>query len=175
MLLQNWSTLNKSGGGPWPEERSSHAACCLNYGQQFPQSLVTGGLDRHRQPLADIWILDVHRGKWRKVRLKPTKLLLLGIYNVPTTPWEVLFRYNAEREESRLTTFSLFSPYLCYTYILILQPFSLVKLPDLKFCIRNKRTIDVYTVLVFTHHTARRRSKPVSAKSTHFACHFADW
>ena len=68
VFLQNWNKLNKSGGGPWPEERTGHAACCLNYGQQFPQLLVTGGLDRQRRPLADVWILDIHRGKWRKVR-----------------------------------------------------------------------------------------------------------
>ena len=60
--------LNKSGDGPWPEERSSHAACCLNYGQQFPQLLVSGGLDRQAKPLADLWILDIERENWRKVR-----------------------------------------------------------------------------------------------------------
>ena len=83
VFLQNWSKLNKSGGGPWPEERESHAACCLNYGQQFPQLLVTGGWDRQGRSLADVWILDMHRGKWRKVKLKPTKLLLLGTSTYP--------------------------------------------------------------------------------------------
>ena len=67
-FTQNWRKLNKSGDVPWPEERSSHAACCLNYGQQFPQLLVSGGLDRQRKPLADLWILDIERGNWRKVR-----------------------------------------------------------------------------------------------------------
>ena len=56
VLLQHWIKLTKSGGGPWPEERSSHAACCLNYGQQFPQLLVTGGVDRQEQ--ATIRCLD---------------------------------------------------------------------------------------------------------------------
>ena len=73
-ILQNWTKLNKSGGGPWPEERSSHAAVCLNYGQQYPQLLVTGGLDRQSKPLADVWILDIERGSWRKVRLEYTQL-----------------------------------------------------------------------------------------------------
>ena len=68
ITLQSWSKLNKSGGGSWPEERSSPAACCLNYGQQFPQLLVTGGLDRQSRPLGDVWTLDVERGKWREVR-----------------------------------------------------------------------------------------------------------
>ena len=67
ITLQNWSKL-KSGGGSWPEGRVYHAACCLNYGQQFPQLLVTGGLDRQSRPLGDVWTLDVERGKWREVR-----------------------------------------------------------------------------------------------------------
>ena len=73
-ILQNWTKLNKSGGGPWPEERSCHAAVCLNYGQQYPQLLVTGGVDRQGKPLADVWILDIERGSWRKVRLEYTQL-----------------------------------------------------------------------------------------------------
>ena len=67
-LPQNWRKLNKSGDGPWPEKRFYHAACCLNHGQKFPQLLVSGGLDRQRKPLADLWILDIERGNWRKVR-----------------------------------------------------------------------------------------------------------
>ena len=58
-----------SGDGPWPEESSSHAACCLNYGQQHPQLLVTGGVNRQGKALEDAWVLDVDSGKWRKVRL----------------------------------------------------------------------------------------------------------
>ena len=81
--------MNKSDGGLWPEERSYHGACCLNYGQQFPQLLVTGGLDRQGNPLADAWILDIHRGKWRKVKLKPTKIIFV-IHLL--TPWEILLR-----------------------------------------------------------------------------------
>ena len=66
--LQHWTKLSKSGAGPWPEGRDSHAACCLNYGQQHPHLLVTGGADRQSKPLADVWILDIERGSWRKVR-----------------------------------------------------------------------------------------------------------
>ena len=73
-ILQNWTKLNKSGGGPWPEERSDHAAVCLNYGQQYPQLLVTGGWIRKSKPLADVWILDIVRVSWRKVRLEYTQL-----------------------------------------------------------------------------------------------------
>ena len=67
-FTQNWNKMNKLGDGPCPEERSGHAACCLNYGQQFPQLLMSGGLDRQGKPLADLWILDIERGNWRKVR-----------------------------------------------------------------------------------------------------------
>ena len=73
IILQTWSKLGQSGGGSWPEERSHlcHAACCLNYGQQYPQLLVTGGLDRQSKPLSDAWILDIERRQWRKVCLEP--------------------------------------------------------------------------------------------------------
>ena len=66
--LQHWTKLSKSGAGPWPGERNNHAACCLNYGQQHPHLLVTGGWDRQGKALADVWILDIDRGSWRKVR-----------------------------------------------------------------------------------------------------------
>ncbi len=52
---------------PWPVGRSDHAACCLNYGQDLPQLLVHGGWDR--KVLGDLWILDVHTGKWAEVRI----------------------------------------------------------------------------------------------------------
>ena len=67
IFTQNWRKLKKSGDGLWPEERTVHAACCLNYGQQFPQLLLSGGLDRQYKPLADLWI-HIERGNWRKVR-----------------------------------------------------------------------------------------------------------
>ena len=60
--------LKQSGRGPWPEGRVSHAACCLNYGQQYPQLLVYGGLNIMGKALEDVWILAVERGNWRKVR-----------------------------------------------------------------------------------------------------------
>ena len=61
--------MKQSGRGPWPEGRSAHAACCLNYGLWYPQLLVYGGLilNRPNGPLEDVWILDVERRNWRKV------------------------------------------------------------------------------------------------------------
>ena len=48
-------------------ERSDHAACCLNYGEEHPQLLVTGGTKSSDSSLNDAWILDVISGKWREV------------------------------------------------------------------------------------------------------------
>ncbi len=56
-------------GEPWPVERSSHAACCLNYGQDHPQLLVYGGMDYGLKTLGDMWMLDVDIGKWSEVSL----------------------------------------------------------------------------------------------------------
>ena len=54
-------------GAPWPVERASHAACCLNYGEEHPQLLVTGGVDNNGTTLQDAWILDVKSGRWSEV------------------------------------------------------------------------------------------------------------
>ena len=48
-------------------ERTDHAACCLNYGEEHPQLLVTGGIGRKDCTLQDAWILDVKFEKWREV------------------------------------------------------------------------------------------------------------
>ena len=66
-------------GEPWPESRLHHAACCLNYGDDHPQLLVFGGLDEDRNVRADMWILDVDDGKWKKV----WKLANHGLYMSP--------------------------------------------------------------------------------------------
>ena len=66
-LSQEWTKLERPEGAPWPAERSSHAACCLNYGQDHPQVLVTGGADMNGNALSDMWILDVQSGRWREV------------------------------------------------------------------------------------------------------------
>ena len=66
-LSQEWTKLGKPEGAPWPVERSAHAACCLNYREEQPQLLVTGGVDKNGKTLQDAWILDVKSGKWRKV------------------------------------------------------------------------------------------------------------
>ena len=66
-LPQKWTELEKPEEAPWPVERSSHAACCLNYGEENPQLLVTGGVDRNSNILQDAWILDVNSRRWREV------------------------------------------------------------------------------------------------------------
>ncbi|XP_064393168.1 uncharacterized protein LOC135340740 isoform X2 [Halichondria panicea] len=54
-------------GEPWPVERACHAACCLNYGQDHPQLLVYGGLDKGKETLGDMWTLNVDAVKWTEV------------------------------------------------------------------------------------------------------------
>ena len=49
--------------------RSLHAACCLSYGEEYPQLLVSGGLDEDDNNLRDLWVLDVEAGTWKEVRL----------------------------------------------------------------------------------------------------------
>ena len=66
-LSQEWTKLERAEGAPWPVERSSHDACCLNYGEERPQLLVTGGWDKNGNTLQDAWILDVNTGRWREV------------------------------------------------------------------------------------------------------------
>ena len=66
-LSQEWTQLDRAEGVPWPAERDSHAACCLNYGQDHPQVLVTGGQDKNDNAINDMWILDVQSGRWREV------------------------------------------------------------------------------------------------------------
>ena len=48
--------------------RSSHAACCLNYGDDQPVLLMTCGVDDNDNTLTDAWLLDVNSGRWREVR-----------------------------------------------------------------------------------------------------------
>ena len=66
-LSQEWTKLERPEEAPWPVERIAHAACCLNYGEEHPQLLVTGGLDKNDTTLQDAWILDVNSGRWRRV------------------------------------------------------------------------------------------------------------
>ena len=66
-LFQEWTKLERPRGALWPVERSSHAATCLNYGEERPQLLVTGGVDSNDTTMQDAWILDINSGRWRKV------------------------------------------------------------------------------------------------------------
>ena len=66
-LPQEWTKLERPKGAPWPVERASHTACCLNYGEELPQLLVTGGVDKNGKTLQDAWILDINLGRWREV------------------------------------------------------------------------------------------------------------
>ena len=55
-------------GVPQPIGRWYHAACCLNYDDDHPKVLISGGVDKDSNVLGDMWILDVYSGKWTEVR-----------------------------------------------------------------------------------------------------------
>jgi len=67
-LSQEWTKLEKPHGAPWPVGRTRHAACCLNFGEDEPILLMTGGVDGNDSTLKDAWLLEVHSGRWREVR-----------------------------------------------------------------------------------------------------------
>ena len=46
--------------------RSVHTAVCLGPGDH-PQVLVYGGVDNSGKVLSDMWVVDVHSGRWREV------------------------------------------------------------------------------------------------------------
>ena len=56
-------------GVPQPVGRWAHEACCLNYGEDHPKVLISGGLDKGNNVLGDMWILDVNSDKWTEVRM----------------------------------------------------------------------------------------------------------
>ena len=56
-------------GVPQPVGRQAHRACCLNYGEDNPKLLISGGEDEGYNVLGDMWILDVNSGKWTEVRM----------------------------------------------------------------------------------------------------------
>ena len=69
--------MEPAQGDQWPEARFGHSACCLNYGEDHPIILVSGGLDNSLfgNVLGDMWILDVDGGKWTEVRMLVYKFL----------------------------------------------------------------------------------------------------
>ena len=67
-MSQEWTKLERPEGAPWPVERDLHAACCLNFADDNPQLLITGGVDKKDNTLSDAWILDINTRRWREVR-----------------------------------------------------------------------------------------------------------
>ena len=64
--------MEPAQGDQWPKARNDHCACCVNYGEDHPMVLVSGGLDTDFEiatTLQDMWMLDVDSGKWTKVRM----------------------------------------------------------------------------------------------------------
>ena len=56
-------------GVPQPVERGFHGACCLNYGENHPKVLISGGVGKGSKVLGDMWILNVNSGKSTEVRM----------------------------------------------------------------------------------------------------------
>ena len=52
-----------------PNSRNSHAACCVNYGEDHPMVLVSGGVNKSNCILGKMWILYVDSGRWTEVRM----------------------------------------------------------------------------------------------------------
>ena len=67
-FFQEWTKLERPDGAPWPVGRDGHAACCLSYEEEHPFVLMTGGVDKNYNTLGDVWLLDIHSGRWREVR-----------------------------------------------------------------------------------------------------------
>ena len=64
--------------------RDDHAACCLNFGDDYPQLLVTGGQDRNLKVVDDTWILDVCARTWRKVNFYFRSIIsIIGLNQYP--------------------------------------------------------------------------------------------
>ena len=133
-FIQHWTQLKQSGRGPWPEERSSHAACCLNYGQQYPQLLVYGGRNRENRPSEDVWILDVGRGNWKNVRIFFTRWACTTFGMVPFTcmcHWRSSTIYKA----SAVVKYKVNAP-LVYSYPELIpstaQVYKVVQKPNVK-------------------------------------------
>jgi len=69
---QEWTKLERlDERDPWPAKRQDHAACCLNFGEEHPQLLVTGGAGLENKTFSDAWILDVHSRRWKEVGTNP--------------------------------------------------------------------------------------------------------
>ena len=69
---QEFTKVEQCEGEPWPVGRISHAACCLGYGGDHAQLLVTGGIGEDNKTLKDAWLFDLSSGKWREVREQKT-------------------------------------------------------------------------------------------------------
>ena len=63
---------------PGEPGRATHAACCFNQCEEYPKLLFSGGVDKDKKMLGDMWILDVDHCKWTGVRM----LLDLKIHTV---------------------------------------------------------------------------------------------
>ncbi len=82
LTLQIWTKLQSSARGPWPVGRWRHAASCIQYGEDRPRLLVTGGVGSGGNLLGDAWLLDVNPGSWKEVGRHPCASVCDCYHNV---------------------------------------------------------------------------------------------
>ena len=62
--------MEPAQGDQLPKPRQGHAACCLNFGEDHPVVVVSGGLcSSCFMAENDMWIHEVDSGEWTKVRI----------------------------------------------------------------------------------------------------------
>ena len=59
----------------WPVERSAHAACCLGFGNEHPQLLISGGVNDFKT-LKDYWLFDMSSRSWKEVEIRCLELCI---------------------------------------------------------------------------------------------------
>jgi len=69
IYCQTVGNVDPLQGQPWPAPRSNNGACCLNYDDDHPQLLISGGVNSNNTTLRDSWVFDVDTGRWTEVCL----------------------------------------------------------------------------------------------------------
>ncbi len=87
VLLQHWTKLQADE--PWPKDRAQHAACCINFGSEDPQLLISGGKDIVGRVLDDAWLLNVNSAKWKEVSGHCILCTQPGSLNSVTRLWQL--------------------------------------------------------------------------------------
>ena len=66
-MLKEVTKIERQEGEKWPEPRDFHAACCLGYGTEYAQLLISGGHGGGNKVLKDAWLFGVSSRCWKEV------------------------------------------------------------------------------------------------------------